>query len=118
VNWTCNCLLKESGGLEIPNLEKFVRVLRLRWLWHQGVSPDKPLVGTETPCNDEDKLLFATCTTITLLQLFLPLPLHAGCYLLHACTPNTCILCKPANMTQATTGHSSIQTNRSAQWFA
>jgi hypothetical protein len=66
VNWTLTCLPKESGGLGIPNLEKFARVLRLRWLWHQWVSPDKPWVGTETPCDDEDKLLFAACATVVL----------------------------------------------------
>jgi hypothetical protein len=32
VNWTRSCLPKESGGLGITNLEKFARVLRLRWL--------------------------------------------------------------------------------------
>jgi hypothetical protein len=42
VNWTQTCLPKESGGLGIPNLEKFARALRLRWLWHHWVSPDKP----------------------------------------------------------------------------
>jgi hypothetical protein len=48
VNWIRNCLPKESGGLGIPNLEKFARALRLRWLWHQWVSSDKPWVGTAT----------------------------------------------------------------------
>jgi hypothetical protein len=66
VNWVRCCLPKESGGLGIPNLDKFARALRLRWLWHQWVSTDKPWVGTETPCDDEDKLLFTVCTTITL----------------------------------------------------
>jgi mannosylglycoprotein endo-beta-mannosidase len=66
VNWTRSCLPKENGGLGIPNLDKFARALRLRWLWHQWVSTDKPWVGTETPCDDEDKLLFAACTTITI----------------------------------------------------
>jgi hypothetical protein len=28
--------------------------------------PRKPWVGTETPCDDEDKLLFAACATITI----------------------------------------------------
>jgi hypothetical protein len=34
VNWTRSCLLKECGGLGIPNLDKFARALRLRCLWH------------------------------------------------------------------------------------
>jgi hypothetical protein len=34
VNWTRSCLPKECGGLGIPNLDKFARALRLRWLWH------------------------------------------------------------------------------------
>jgi hypothetical protein len=52
--------------LDIPNLENFTRTLQLRWLWHLWVSNDKPWVGIETPCDDEDELLFIVCTTINL----------------------------------------------------
>ena len=64
VNWTKSCMPKELGGLGILNLEKFARALRLRWLWHSWVSPDKPWASTELPCDETDRLLFATCTTI------------------------------------------------------
>ena len=49
VNWTKSCMPKELGGLGILNLEKFARALRLRWLWHSWVSPDKPWASTERP---------------------------------------------------------------------
>jgi hypothetical protein len=65
VNCTQSCLPKESGGLDIPNLEKFTRALQLRCLWHRWVSNDKPWVGIETSC-DDDELLFVAYTTITL----------------------------------------------------
>ena len=48
------------------NLERFARALRLRWLWQEWVAPNKAWVGTETPCDNTDRLLFAACTTITL----------------------------------------------------
>ncbi|KAG2569704.1 hypothetical protein PVAP13_7NG435625 [Panicum virgatum] len=48
------------------NLERFARALRLRWLWQEWVAPDKAWVGTETPFDNIDRLLFAACTTITL----------------------------------------------------
>lgn len=38
----------------------------IRWLWHEWVSPDKAWVGTETPYDDQDRQLFAACTTIHL----------------------------------------------------
>lgn len=46
-------------------MEKFVRALRLRWLWHEWRSPVKAWVGSGTPCDDIDKLLFAAATSIT-----------------------------------------------------
>lgn len=64
VNWTRSCLPKENGGLGILDLRRFARALRLRWLWHSWVSPDKTWAGTKPPCDDTDRLLFATCTTI------------------------------------------------------
>lgn len=64
INWTQTRVPTASGGLGILNLEKFARVLRLRWLWHEWKSPDKAWVGSGTPCDDTDKLLFATTTTI------------------------------------------------------
>jgi len=54
------------GDLGLLNLEKFSRALRLRWLWHEWVSPEKAWVGSDIPCDDTDRLLFAACTTITI----------------------------------------------------
>ena len=47
VNWTCSCLPKEFGGLRVQNLDSFSRALRLRWLWHEWVSPDKVWAGSD-----------------------------------------------------------------------
>jgi hypothetical protein len=55
-----------TGGLGILELNRFASVLRLRWLWHEWVFPEKTWVGTEVPYNDQDRMLFAACTTITL----------------------------------------------------
>jgi mannosylglycoprotein endo-beta-mannosidase len=66
VNWTKTSLPKKFSGLDILNLHRFASALRLRWLWHEWTSPDKAWVGTEVPCTEQDRLLFAACTTITL----------------------------------------------------
>jgi hypothetical protein len=66
VNWRKTTLPKELGGLGVLDLEKFARALRLRWLWQQWTSPDKAWAGTEVPCDDADKRLFAKCTHIAL----------------------------------------------------
>lgn len=57
---------KELGGMGFPDLERFGRALRLRWLWQEWVDESKPWVGTEVPYNDTDCLLFNSSTTITL----------------------------------------------------
>ena len=59
-------LLKECGGLGILDVERFVRALRLWWLWHEWVFPDKSWLGMEVPCDETDRLLFAACTHIHL----------------------------------------------------
>jgi hypothetical protein len=66
VNWTRTTLPKEYGDLGILDLNRFSKALRLRWLWHEWASPKKAWVGTELPCNQQDRLLFIACTTITL----------------------------------------------------
>lgn len=65
VNWTKTTLPKEHGGLGILSLDKFARALRVRWLWHEWVSPNKAWVGMDTPCDEKDRLLFAACTTLS-----------------------------------------------------
>ena len=42
----------------VPNLDKFERALRLRWLWQEWVEDSKPWLGSELPCSDVDRLLF------------------------------------------------------------
>ena len=65
VSWDKVCRPKRLGGLGILNLEKFSRALRLRWLWHEWVSPDKPWVGSETPNDIIDRNLFNAATNVT-----------------------------------------------------
>ena len=64
VNWELVCKPKIFGGLGILNLEKFATALRLRWLWYEWDNPPKTWVGMETPCNDNDRDIFAAATTI------------------------------------------------------
>jgi hypothetical protein len=66
VKWTKTTSPKEYGGLGVLYLNKFATTLRLRWLWHEWTSPDKPRVGMETSCTESEKLLFSRCTTISL----------------------------------------------------
>lgn len=49
VSWARVLRPMDRGGLGIQDLEKFGRALRLRWLWHQWKSPDKPWNGSELP---------------------------------------------------------------------
>jgi len=65
VNWDKVCRPKKLGGLGILNLEKFSRALRLRWLWQEWASEDKPWVGSETPNDDTDRSLFNAATQVT-----------------------------------------------------
>lgn len=66
VNWKRVCHPKDLGGLGITNLELFGHALRLRWLWHDWVSPDKPWQGSDLPCNKTDRQLFRASTKISL----------------------------------------------------
>jgi hypothetical protein len=66
LNWETVCRPTHLGGLGILNLEKFVRVLRLRWSWFEWVDPKKLWVGMGNPCNSVDMSLFYACTTITI----------------------------------------------------
>lgn len=66
VNWNTVCKPKSLGGLGIPDLEKFSRALRLRWLWFKWKDDNKPWIGMDIPCDDSDIRLFQAATTITL----------------------------------------------------
>jgi hypothetical protein len=48
----------------VPDLERFGRVLRLRWLWQEWTDDSKLWVGTKVSCKDIDRLLFNASTTI------------------------------------------------------
>jgi hypothetical protein len=48
----------------VIDLAKFSRALRLRWLWQEWTTVDKPWVGTAVPCNETDRLLFNASTVI------------------------------------------------------
>ena len=66
VNWPTATRPKDIGGFGTPDLEKFGRALRLRWLWQEWTDDSKPWAGSELPCNNDDRLLFKASTTITI----------------------------------------------------
>ena len=66
VNWEAICKPKKHGGLGILNLKKFASALRMRWLWNEWSEDPKPWVGLGTPCNTNDKELFAAATKVTI----------------------------------------------------
>jgi len=66
VNWPTSCLPKRKGGLGILELERFARVLRLRWLWFQWRQKDRAWTNLELPCDNKDRDLFAASTRVTL----------------------------------------------------
>ena len=66
VKWSKAMRPKSFGGLGILDLDLFSQALRLRWLWFQWTSPDRPWVGTEPPVNAVDRQLFRVSTTVTL----------------------------------------------------
>ena len=65
VAWTLAARPIEFGGLGIIDLEKFSRVLRLRWLWYSWAEPQRAWRGTTMPIDDTDTALFAAATTVT-----------------------------------------------------
>jgi hypothetical protein len=54
------------GGLGITDLEIFGQALRLRWLWFQWKSRDKPWCGSELPIDKIDEAIFAAATRVTI----------------------------------------------------
>ena len=106
VNWTKSGMAKENCGLGILNLERFARALRLRWLWHEWVSLEKAWVGTKTPCDDTDGLLFVACMAISVGDGNRMSFLHSGW--LQGCrpkdiAPNLFKITRPKNRTVAAT---------------
>jgi hypothetical protein len=66
VNWLMVSRPKDLGRLGLPDLDKFGRALRLRWLWQDWVDDSKPWAGAELPCNELDRLLFNASTKVTI----------------------------------------------------
>lgn len=64
VNWHTVCRPKSLGGIGLPDLERFSRALRLRWLWYGWKDEGKPWAGMRTPCDDSDRRLFQAAMTI------------------------------------------------------
>jgi hypothetical protein len=54
------------GGLGLPNLPLFVCALRLRWLWLEWSDEPRPWVGSTTPCDVGDRVLFHTATRVSI----------------------------------------------------
>jgi hypothetical protein len=65
VNWPTVCTPKKLGGLGILDLERFVKDLRLRWLWFKWKQADRPWTGLDIPCNKTDRDLFDASTVVT-----------------------------------------------------
>uniref|UniRef100_A0A452YCL7 Reverse transcriptase domain-containing protein n=3 Tax=Aegilops tauschii subsp. strangulata TaxID=200361 RepID=A0A452YCL7_AEGTS len=66
VSWPEVCTPIDNGGLGISNLQRFSRALRLRWLWLSWLTPNRPWVGMQLPCDQGDRELFNASTTVTL----------------------------------------------------
>ncbi|XP_010240795.1 uncharacterized protein LOC104585565 [Brachypodium distachyon] len=65
INWIKVCSPLDFGGLGLANLSSFGRALRLRWLWLEWRAPERPSVGTATPCDEIDRDLFAAATRVS-----------------------------------------------------
>ncbi|KAE8777580.1 hypothetical protein D1007_49543 [Hordeum vulgare] len=64
INWERVCRSMIMGGLGVLNQFKFATALRLRWLWFEWASSEKPWLGLGNPYDDADKNLFAVATTV------------------------------------------------------
>jgi hypothetical protein len=54
------------GGLDIHDLKRFGRALRLRWCWYQWKDDSKPWQGFALPYDEKDKSLFRASSNITI----------------------------------------------------
>jgi hypothetical protein len=60
----------KSRGLGLVDLEHFGRALRLRWLWYQWTTLEKPWCIMDLPIHSVDEALFTATTKVTV---------HNGC---------------------------------------
>jgi hypothetical protein len=70
VNWSLVCRPPNRGGLGLVDLEHFGRALRLRWLWYQWTTLEKPWCIMDLPIHSVDEALFTATTKVTV---------HNGC---------------------------------------
>jgi hypothetical protein len=66
VSWQRICAPTMYGGLGVKDIQAFSRALRLRWEWFRWTERDRPWVGSEMPCDQSDKDLFASCTSVSI----------------------------------------------------
>lgn len=64
IAWGKVCSPLDRGGLDILDLQKFGRALRLRWLWLAWRHPTRPWVGFQLPCDEGDQAAFAEATAV------------------------------------------------------
>lgn len=51
------------GGLGILDLERFGTALRLRWLWLERTTLERPWIGLPVPCGHPERVMFAAATS-------------------------------------------------------
>lgn len=64
MRWTQVRKPKQLGGLGVLDFERFIRALRLRWLWLQWMERNRLWVGFDVPCDENDKQLFRDSTLV------------------------------------------------------
>lgn len=64
--WVNVCKPIPLGGLGLPDLEKFSRALRLRWLWYAWDQTPRTWKGMDLPIDDDDLALFRAATVVTI----------------------------------------------------
>lgn len=66
VGWSKVCSPTDKDGLGLHDMQRFSRALRLRWLWLQWQQPQRPWHDFPVPCDEADRRLFASATTVTI----------------------------------------------------
>jgi hypothetical protein len=64
INWNRMTLPQEKGGPRDPRPEQVRHNPTPALLWLECLSPER--IGTETPCNEKDRLLFAAWTSVSM----------------------------------------------------